>query len=53
VGQAIVGRWLGIWIVLASAVSSIGMFESEMSSDSFQVRPLGEEVAEADGGGGG
>ena len=34
----IVGPWLGIWMVLSSAVSNVGMFEAEMSTDAFQVR---------------
>jgi amino acid transporter len=42
VGSDIVGKWLGVWIVAASAISSIGMFESEMSSDSFQLMGMAE-----------
>ena len=35
--QEIVGPWLGYWMIFASAISNIGMFEAEMSSDSWQV----------------
>eukprot|EP01036_Dinobryon_divergens_P040077 gene40077-52933_t len=32
----IVGPWLGMWMVLGSAISNIGMFEAEMSTDAWQ-----------------
>lgn len=31
------GSWLGWWMAIAAAVSNMGMFEAEMSSDSFQL----------------
>ena len=34
----VAGPWLGIWMVLGGAVSNIGMFEAEMSTDSWQVQ---------------
>lgn len=37
VAQAIVGRWLGVWVVLAAAAANVGLFEAEMSSDALQV----------------
>lgn len=37
VADAIAGRWLGVWVVLAAAAANIGLFEAEMSSDAFQV----------------
>ncbi len=33
----IAGRWLGIWVAAGAAISNIGMFEAELSSDSLQV----------------
>ncbi|KAK9812978.1 hypothetical protein WJX72_006764 [[Myrmecia] bisecta] len=40
--EKIGGRWLGWWIVAAAAVSQIGQFEAEMSSDSFQLQGMAE-----------
>lgn len=37
VAEAIAGRWLGVWVVLAAAVANIGLFEAEMTSDALQV----------------
>lgn len=42
VGKAMVGPWLGGFIALAAALSSVGMFESEMSSDAFMLMGLSE-----------
>lgn len=42
VGEALVGKWLGVYIVFASVLSSVGMFESEMSSDAFMLMGLAE-----------
>eukprot|EP00854_Cymbomonas_tetramitiformis_P003309 gene3309-4164_t len=36
------GRWLGIWILVSAALSNIGQFEAEMSSDSFQLQGMAE-----------
>ena len=36
------GKWLGWWIVAAAAVSQIGQFEAEMSSDAFQLLGMAE-----------
>ena len=36
------GSWLSWWIVAAAAVSQIGQFEAEMSSDSFQLLGMAE-----------
>lgn len=33
----IAGPWLRWWVVAAAGVSNIGMFEAEMSSDSYQL----------------
>lgn len=33
----VAGPWLGFWMMAASAVTNIGLFEAEMSSDSWQV----------------
>lgn len=38
VAEVIGGKWLGWWVVLAAAVSQIGQFEAEMSTDSFQLQ---------------
>jgi amino acid transporter len=35
VGKKVGGPWLAWWIVAAAAVSAVGQFEAEMSSDSF------------------
>jgi len=37
-----IGHWLAWWMVCASAVSNIGQFEAEMSSDSFQLQGMAE-----------
>ena len=36
------GHWLSWWMVAAAAVSQIGQFEAEMSSDSFQLLGMAE-----------
>lgn len=36
------GSWLSWWMVAAAAVSQIGQFEAEMSSDSFQLLGMAE-----------
>ena len=38
IATEIVGPWLGYWMMAASAVTNIGMFEAEMSSDAWQVK---------------
>lgn len=42
VGTRIGGVWLGWWIRAAAAVSNVGLFEAEMSSDSFQLLGMSE-----------
>lgn len=37
VAEAIAGRWLGVWVVLAAAAANIGLFEAEMTSDALQL----------------
>lgn len=37
VAEAVAGRWLGVWVVLAAAAANIGLFEAEMTSDALQV----------------
>ena len=32
------GHWLAIWVVVAAASSSIGQFQAEMASDSYQLQ---------------
>lgn len=41
-GRQIGGPWLSYWLMFGSAVSNIGMFEAEMSSDSWQVAGMAE-----------
>lgn len=41
-GRQIGGPWLAYWLMFAAAVSNIGMFEAEMSSDSWQVAGMAE-----------
>lgn len=36
------GNWLGVWFIFASALTNIGMFEAEMSSDSWQVAGMAD-----------
>lgn len=36
------GKWLRWWMIAAAAVSQIGQFEAEMSSDSFQLQGMAE-----------
>ena len=36
------GHWLSWWMVAAAAISQIGQFEAEMSSDSFQLLGMAE-----------
>jgi amino acid transporter len=42
VGKEIGGPWLSYWLMLGSALTNIGMFEAEMSSDSWQVAGMAE-----------
>ncbi|XP_078177998.1 amino acid permease family protein [Carex rostrata] len=42
VGLEIGGRWLQLWIQAAAAMSNMGLFEAEMSSDSFQLLGMSE-----------
>lgn len=41
-GKKVGGRFLEAWITLAAVGSQIGLFEAEMSSDSFQVLGMAE-----------
>ena len=36
------GAWLAWWIVAAAAVSQVGQFEAEMSTDSYQLQGMAE-----------
>lgn len=42
VGMLIGGFWLKWWIQAAAAMSNLGLFEAEMSSDSFQLLGMSE-----------
>jgi hypothetical protein len=42
VGLKIGGRWLQLWIQAAAAMSNMGLFEAEMSCDSFQLLGMSE-----------
>uniref|UniRef100_A0A7I4DY35 Uncharacterized protein n=1 Tax=Physcomitrium patens TaxID=3218 RepID=A0A7I4DY35_PHYPA len=42
VGKAIGGPFLKWWIEIAALLSNMGLFEAEMSSDSFQLLGMGE-----------
>ncbi|GAB4853445.1 hypothetical protein Ancab_017635 [Ancistrocladus abbreviatus] len=42
VGMLIGGVWLKGWIQAASAMSNLGLFEAEMSSDAFQLLGMSE-----------
>eukprot|EP00605_Chrysophyceae_sp_TOSAG23-4_P001384 GSChrysophyteH1.ASY1.ANO1.1504.1 assembled CDS len=41
-GVEIAGPWLGYWMMAASSMTNIGMFEAEMSSDAWQVCGMAE-----------
>jgi amino acid transporter len=40
--KEIVGPWLSYWLMLGSALTNIGMFEAEMSSDSWQIAGMAD-----------
>jgi amino acid transporter len=40
--REIVGPWLSYWLMLASALTNVGMFEAEMSSDSWQIAGMAD-----------
>ncbi|PIN15270.1 Amino acid transporter [Handroanthus impetiginosus] len=42
IGMLIGGSWLKWWIQAAAALSNMGLFEAEMSSDSFQLLGMSE-----------
>lgn len=42
VGEKVGGKWLAWWIVVAAAVSQLGQFEAEMSTDSYQLQGMAE-----------
>ena len=42
VAQKVGGSWLAWWIVVAAAVSQLGQFEAEMSTDSYQLLGMAE-----------
>ena len=42
VAQHVGGKWLAWWIVVAAAVSQLGQFEAEMSTDSYQLLGMAE-----------
>ena len=41
-GDRIGGPWLRVWIQAAAAMSNMGLFEAEMSGDSFQLLGMAE-----------
>lgn len=47
VAEAIAGRWLGVWVVLAAAAANIGLFEAEMTSDALQVMGMVSDLTRA------
>jgi amino acid transporter len=42
VAGEIAGPWLAAWMVLAAAVSNIGLFEAEMSGDAYQLMGMAD-----------
>jgi amino acid transporter len=42
VAEHVGGKWLAWWIVVAAAVSQLGQFEAEMSTDSYQLLGMAE-----------
>ncbi|KAK2405506.1 Amino acid permease family protein [Trifolium repens] len=45
VGRVIGGVWLRTWVQVASALSNMGLFVAEMSSDSFQLLGMAERAS--------
>ena len=41
-GYEIIGPWLGIWLIFSSALTNIGMFLAEMSSDAWMVAGMAD-----------
>eukprot|EP01043_Picozoa_sp_COSAG02_P038919 COSAG02_NODE_3037_length_7501_cov_5.769116_7_plen_526_part_00 len=42
VAEEIGGRWLGVWLIAAAALSTMGQYLSEMSSNSFQLEGMAQ-----------
>ena len=42
VNAEVVGPWLGAWTVFAAAISNIGLFQAELSSDAFQLMGMAD-----------
>ena len=40
--EQVVGKWLSYFMIFGAAISNIGMFEGEMSSDSWCVAGMAE-----------
>eukprot|EP01038_Epipyxis_sp_PR26KG_P008883 gene8883-11982_t len=38
----VVGPWLSYWLLFAAAITNIGMFEAEMSSDAWQIAGMAD-----------
>ena len=36
------GKWLGAWVIFAAGISNLGLFEAELSADSFQLMGMAE-----------
>eukprot|EP00596_Hydrurales_sp_CCMP1899_P001937 CAMPEP_0119044586 /NCGR_PEP_ID=MMETSP1177-20130426/32731_1 /TAXON_ID=2985 /ORGANISM="Ochromonas sp, Strain CCMP1899" /LENGTH=397 /DNA_ID=CAMNT_0007014913 /DNA_START=205 /DNA_END=1395 /DNA_ORIENTATION=+ len=39
----VIGPWLGYWMMGAAAITNIGMFEAEMSSDAWQIAGMADK----------
>jgi amino acid transporter len=42
IAEEIAGPWLAAWMLLAAAVSNIGLFEAEMSGDAYQLMGMAD-----------
>lgn len=42
VNTKVVGPWLGAWTVFAAAISNIGLFQAELSTDAFQLMGMAD-----------
>ena len=42
VAQTVGGKWLAVWVAMAAAVSQVGQYQAEMSSDSYQLDGMAE-----------
>jgi amino acid transporter len=42
IAKQVSGRWLSLWIVLASGLANLGLYQAEMTADTFQLLGMAE-----------